>query len=111
VDVLDAIATRRSIRKFRDEPIPDEALEAILTAGTQAPSARPRQPWRFVAVGREQRADMMRVMREGMAKAKLQGEDIGTCQWTARAMGQAAATVFVFNAHRMHPWLARSIEQ
>jgi nitroreductase len=111
VDVLEAIAARRSIRRFKDEAIPDEALDAILTAATQAPSGRNRQPWRFVVVGRNKRADMIRVMREGIVKAKARGEDVGSSEWTAQAMEQAAVTVFVFNAHGLHPWLARSIEQ
>ena len=50
VDVFEAIRTRRSIRKFRPKPIPDEKLEMILEAGRLAPSAGNRQPWRFVAV-------------------------------------------------------------
>jgi len=48
MDVFEAIRTRRSIRKFRPKPIPDEKLEMILEAGRLAPSAGNRQPWRFV---------------------------------------------------------------
>jgi nitroreductase len=106
-----AIAARRSIRRFKDEPLPGEALEAILTAATQAPSGKNRQPWRFVVVKRDRRAEMIRVMREGIAAMKACGEDIGSSEWTAQAMEQAAATVFVFNPYGMHPWLARSIDQ
>lgn len=36
---MDAILKRRSIRKFLDQPIPEEALEKILRAGMAAPSA------------------------------------------------------------------------
>ena len=111
MDVLQAIASRRSIRNFRDEPIPDETLEVILTAATQAPSGKNRQPWRFVVVTRDKRAEMVRLMREGIARARSRGEEIGSSEWTANAMEKAAATVFVFNPHGMHPWLARSIEQ
>jgi len=50
MDVFEAIRTRRSIRKFRPKPIPDEKLEMILEAGRLAPSAGNRQPWRFVVV-------------------------------------------------------------
>lgn len=46
----DAMKTRRSVRDFSPEPIPDELLDfAIATAGT-APSGANRQPWRFVVV-------------------------------------------------------------
>jgi len=50
MDVFEAIRARRSIRKFRPKPIPDEKLEMILEAGRLAPSAGNRQPWRFVLV-------------------------------------------------------------
>jgi len=50
MDVFEAIRTRRSIRKFRPKPIPDEKLEIIREAGRLAPSAGNRQPWRFVVV-------------------------------------------------------------
>jgi len=50
MDVLEAIRSRRSIRKFRPELIPDEKLKMILEAGRLAPSAGNRQPWLFVVV-------------------------------------------------------------
>ena len=55
MDVLEAIRTRRSIRKFRPKPIPDEKLKMILEAGRLAPSAGNRQPWRFVVVKEPER--------------------------------------------------------
>ena len=50
MEVLDAIETRRSVRKFKTEEIPEEDLMKILEAGRLAPSAGNRQPWRFVVV-------------------------------------------------------------
>lgn len=111
MNTLDAIAARRSIRQFKDEPIPDEALQAILTAAIQAPSSKNRQPWRFVVVQSDKRAEMVRVMREGMTKLKAQGEDIGSGEWTAQVMEQAPVTIFIFNSEGIHPWLAHSIDQ
>jgi nitroreductase len=111
MNTLEAIAARRSIRKFKADPIPDDALQAILTAATQAPSGKNRQPWRFIVVQGEKCAEMVRVMREGINKAKARGEDIGSSEWTAKVMEQAPVTVFVFNPHGTHPWLTRSIGQ
>ena len=106
-----AIADRRSIRQFKPDPIPEEALEAILTAATQAPSAKNRQPWRFLVVQGEQRAEMVRVMRQGIAKRQEEGEDPGSSEGTARVMAQAPVTVFVFNPEGLAPWLTRSVDQ
>lgn len=48
--VLDAIASRRSIRAYQTEQITGEQLQAVLDAGLAAPSARNGQPWHFTAV-------------------------------------------------------------
>ena len=48
--VWEAIATRRSIRKFAPDDIPDEMIEQMLEAARLAPSAGNRQPWSFSVV-------------------------------------------------------------
>ncbi|MBN1310322.1 MAG: nitroreductase [Anaerolineae bacterium] len=111
MDVLKAIAGRRSIRKFKDKPIPDEAIQAILTAAIQAPSGKNRQPWRFVVVTGDKCAEMVRIMREGIAEKEAREEDIGSTKGTARAMEEAPVTVFVFNQHGVAPWLEHSVDQ
>ena len=50
MEALDAIMTRRSVRKFEKRQIPDKDLEKIIRAGTYAPSALALQPWAFVVV-------------------------------------------------------------
>ncbi len=50
MDVLEAIKGRRSIRKYRPEPIPEEVLQTVLEAGRWAPSWANTQCWRFVIV-------------------------------------------------------------
>lgn len=41
---------RRSIRRYRPDPVPDELLAQVLEAGQWAPSASNRQPWDFIVV-------------------------------------------------------------
>lgn len=48
--VLDAIFTRRSIRKFTDQAVEHEKIEILLKAGMAAPTATNCQPWEFVVV-------------------------------------------------------------
>jgi len=48
--IIDTIKTRRSVRKFREEPVSEEAVDAILEAGRWAPSGLNNQPWRFAVV-------------------------------------------------------------
>lgn len=48
MDTLQAIATRRSVRQYRPDPVPEEAITRILEAGRWAASAGNSQPWGFV---------------------------------------------------------------
>jgi len=47
---LDLASTRRSIRKFKDTPIPLEDIEYFINAATSAPSGCNSQCWKFVAI-------------------------------------------------------------
>lgn len=47
---MDAIYRRRSIRKYKNEEIPNEKLLEFIKAGMNAPSARDRQPWHFIII-------------------------------------------------------------
>ncbi|MCD1293764.1 nitroreductase [Methanocella sp. CWC-04] len=50
MDVFEAIKTRRSIRKYKPDPIPDDILMRILESARLAPSASGRQPWTLVVI-------------------------------------------------------------
>ena len=47
MNIIDLIKTRRSIRKFTDEPVPDETIDKVIDAGILAPSGLNNQPWKF----------------------------------------------------------------
>lgn len=57
--IKEAIEQRRSIRKFKPDAIPDEAMTALLDAARLAPSGSNAQPWRF------------KIVRNGEIKSKL----------------------------------------
>ena len=99
MNTIEAIVQRRSIRRFKDTPISDEIIDKILNAAVHAPSGRNNQPWHFVVVKEDKKAEMIRVMRQAINNIKEQGGDIGSSEGTARAMEQAAATIFVFNTN------------
>jgi coenzyme F420-0:L-glutamate ligase / coenzyme F420-1:gamma-L-glutamate ligase len=44
------LRTRRSIRRFKPDPVPAEVIEKILATAGYAPSAHNLQPWRFVVI-------------------------------------------------------------
>lgn len=47
---MEAIKTRRSIRKYRDVPVPENLLKDVLNAARLAPSADNAQPWKIIVV-------------------------------------------------------------
>jgi len=57
MELLDAIHTRRSIRKYLNKPVPEEMIETILRAAMAAPSAGNQQPWHFVVITDRARLD------------------------------------------------------
>ncbi len=50
VGLLEGLTTTRSIRRYTDDPVPDEALRDIMFAATRAPSGSNRQPFRFIVL-------------------------------------------------------------
>ena len=70
--VLEAIKSRRSIRKYLPEPLKQEELDAILEAGFYAPSAHNDQPWHFTVIRDRELLDRIsRLSKEGMRAGKL----------------------------------------
>ena len=49
-EVLQAIANRRSIRKYQDREVDEATITLLLKAGMAAPSASNLQPWEFIAI-------------------------------------------------------------
>lgn len=47
---LETIFNRRSVRRYKSEPISESVLKNILEAGRLAPSADNAQPWHFIVV-------------------------------------------------------------
>ena len=52
--ILDNIYQRRSVRDYSDKEVSDEIIKEIIRAGTYAPTAVNKQPWRFVVVKNKQ---------------------------------------------------------
>ncbi|TCL76386.1 nitroreductase [Hydrogenispora ethanolica] len=50
MELMEAIYQRRSIRKYKDDPVPKEVVGRLLEAATLAPSASNSQPWAFAVI-------------------------------------------------------------
>jgi nitroreductase len=66
METLEAIFTRRSVRSFTPEPVPDELLRQILQAGAASASGGNVQPWGFVLVRSPARLAGLRSLAPGI---------------------------------------------
>lgn len=102
--VLEAIASRRSIRVFEETPLAAEDVETILRAGTQAPSSANRQPWRFLLVyDRQTKRHIAQAMDdvldgcETTTLHKFTPREVSSVRHSARAIKQAPLVVLVYH--------------
>jgi coenzyme F420-0:L-glutamate ligase / coenzyme F420-1:gamma-L-glutamate ligase len=75
-DLYTFLRTRRSIRRFKLDPVPASVIERILTTATYAPSAHNTQPWRFVIVGRNNISPYEAKQRLGQALTSAMRADM-----------------------------------
>mgnify|MGYP000362531501 CR=1 FL=1 len=67
MDVFEAIKERRSVRAYRNDPIPEEKLNRILEAARLAPSAHNAQPWKFIVVKDEKKKEALAEASHGQS--------------------------------------------
>jgi nitroreductase len=68
LDFIEVIKTRRSIRRYKPDPVPDNVLNQVLETARLAPSAGHHQPWHFI------------VVKDSETKSKL-----GLASWASEA--------------------------
>ena len=52
--LMDALSSRRSVRRYLNRGVPEEVIERVLEAARWAPSPHGRQPWRFAVISQEE---------------------------------------------------------
>ncbi len=63
-DFYQLLAKRKSIRKYKSDPVPADVLERVLTAGMQAPSGKNRQNWRFYVLQEKKRDEYLQLSQK-----------------------------------------------
>ncbi len=101
--MIKEIKDRRSIRKYDGREVPREMLEKIIAAGMCAPSAKNRQPWKYVVVTGSAKQDALSVMERGLEREKhkpflpTSAGNLADAENTLKVMRQSAAVIFVVN--------------
>lgn len=102
--MIQAIRDRRSIRTFLDIPVERQDIEDILQSAVLAPSSKNRQPWKFVVVQGEAKAEMLKAFRTGIAREESgdallpqSKKYIEGAKLTVHSMEQAPVVILALN--------------
>ncbi|GIW73471.1 MAG: putative NAD(P)H nitroreductase YfhC [Planctomycetota bacterium] len=93
-DIHRVIMSRRTIHRFRPEPVPEHSIERALQAAVRAPNHKLTNPWRFLRLGahsRERLAEIARRLQEQKLGAPLDPEQAARLR--AKLLGPPALLV------------------
>ena len=76
MDISAAIRQRRSIRAFKQEPVPQKVLKEILEEAVLSPSWANTQPWEFIVAGGKTVRDLAKTCEEKMVSGAKMGAEI-----------------------------------
>lgn len=79
MDLLPEIEQRRSIRSFTNTPLSKEQIKRIVEAGRKAPSAKNRQPWRFIIITDQALKEKIKVAAFNQEYVSQAGAIIAAC--------------------------------
>lgn len=101
MELIEAIKGRRSIRKFKPDPVSNDIVRDIIEAGNWAPSAKNGHQWRFTVLSGKAKDDyssMFRKTLDGFIE-KLGRDEAGSAPWTLEIMEKAPVLVIVWNTN------------
>jgi len=129
MELIETIKTRRSIRRYKQDPISKERILKILESANLAPTAGNNQPWEFLVLGRlvlDQLAgiiemameDRIRTLTEDVMRERLKGLPIPTdesgdkvkgLKKFCRLLGQAPVALIVYAEKPEDPWAYKNV--
>ena len=104
------IENRRSIRKYKANKINKELIEDMIYSATLAPSAKNRQPWKFIVYQGKEKEKLVDVMLQGINSEKITHAlmkewafAIPDAENTVRIMEEAPCLIAVLNTNQKTP--------
>lgn len=108
---MDSIIERRSLRKYKAQEISKEQITKIIEAAIKAPSAKNRQPWKYLIYSDKAKKQLLDVMEHGLdeeseAHALLPKSAGGLADAynTLRIMREAPVLIIVINTNGKSPF-------
>lgn len=112
-----AIYNRRSIRKYLNKPVSKELIAEMIDAGRVAPSAKNRQPWRYVVLSGESKAEFLECMQKGIAREENEQSflpesksGIPDAKHTWGIMVEAPVLIVILNTNGASPFVEISAD-
>lgn len=109
---MNAIYDRRSIRKFQNTAISRETIIAVIEAGRAAPSAKNRQPWKYIVFANSSKRDLLDKMEIGLNREEniypaLPKSKFGLAdaKSTLKVMYEAPVIILVLNTNGTSPFI------
>ena len=101
--MIPSIYYRRSIRQYKCDAVPREAIEQIIQAGIAAPSSKNRQPYKMIVTSGQAKEEALCAMKSGLERERKYPLLPGSTQYldgaenTLHIMQQAPVLIFVVN--------------
>ncbi len=76
MDAIECIKTRKSIRAFKAEPVPDDVITEIIIAAQRSPSYKNSQPWEVAVVSGEKKEELTKLLIERLEKGEKPAPDV-----------------------------------
>ena len=116
--MIKEIENRRSIRKYTQGTISEQDIREIIEAAIKAPSAKNRQPWKFMIIQNKAKKQMLDAFRKGIQReengAALLPDSrrhIASAKYTVDIMEQTPVIIFVINTDGPGIFAPRSQEE
>ena len=80
MELLEAIKSRRSVRAYKPDPVPEEVLKELLEVARRAPSGTNTQPWEFFVLAGKLLDDLNHVIVANIREGVKPNPDIDACE-------------------------------
>lgn len=108
---MNAIQQRRSIRKYKDTPVDRAQIEELILAASLAPSAKNRQPWKYLVYTGAAKERFLQSMQEGLEREKEREPILPESAFglpdafhTLQVMREAPVLIVVLNTNGTSPY-------
>ncbi len=97
MELMDAIKGRRSIRKFQNRDVEKEKLNELFEAARLSPSAKNRQPWRFMVLRGNEKEHVAQIMESWFQDETREIPRYSkSSRYTAGSIRQASVLILVY---------------